>query len=114
MLQNNKRDPKSVAQSNFQFQWVVNAATPEAAIETAKKFSLKDVAQNISCPFLVTHGGNDRVVPCENAQKLFDAVGSARKTIKVFSAEEGGAEHAHVDNRQVGIDFAAEWLAENM
>jgi dipeptidyl aminopeptidase/acylaminoacyl peptidase len=114
ILDKNKSDPKSVAQSNFQFQWVVNAATPAAAIETAKKFSLKGVAQNISCPFLVTHGGNDRVVPCENAQKLFDAVGSARKTIKVFSAEEGGAEHAHVDNRQVGIDFAADWLAENM
>jgi esterase/lipase len=93
---------------------VVNAATPDEAIEIARKFSLKDVAKNITCPFLVTHGGNDRVVPCENAQKLYDAVGSTRKTIKVFSAEEGGAEHAHVDNRQVGIDFAADWLAENM
>jgi len=114
ILDKNKSDPKSVAQSNFQFQWVVNAATPEAAIEVAKKFSLKDVAKNITCPFLVTHGGNDRVVPVENAQKLHDAVGSARKTIKIFSAEEGGAEHAHVDNRQVGIDFAADWLAENI
>ena len=114
ILDKNKSDPKSVAQSNFQFQWVVNAATPEAAIEIAKKFSLKDVAQNITCPFLVTHGGNDRVVPVENAQKLYDAVGSARKTIKIFSAEDGGAEHAHVDNRQVGIDFAADWLGENL
>jgi hypothetical protein len=54
------------------------------------------------------------VVPCDNAQKLYDAVGSARKTIKVFTAEEGGAEHAHVDNRQVGIDFAADWLEANI
>src|SRR3984957_4922231 len=111
ILDKNKSDPKSVAQSNFQFQWVVNAATPDAAIEIAKKFSLQDVAKHITCPFLVTHGGNDRVVPCENAQKLYDAVGSTRKTIKIFTAEEGGAEHAHVDNRQVGIDFAADWLA---
>ncbi len=36
----NRNDPKSVAQSNFQFQWVVDAATPDAAIEIAKKFSL--------------------------------------------------------------------------
>jgi len=114
ILEKNRSAPKSVAQSNFQFQWVVNAATPEEAIEIAKKFSLKDVAKNITCPFLVTHGGNDRVVPVENAQKLFDAVGSARKTIKIFSAEEGGAEHAHVDNRQVGIDFAADWLEGNL
>ena len=54
----------------------------------------------------------DRVVPVENAQKLYDAVGSANKTIKIFTTEEGGAEHAHVDNRQIGIDFAADWLAE--
>jgi hypothetical protein len=87
ILDKNKSDPKSVAQSNFRFQWVVNAATPEEAIEIAKKFSLKDVAKNITCPFLVTHGGNGRVVPVENAQKLHDAVGSARKTIKIFSPQ---------------------------
>jgi dipeptidyl aminopeptidase/acylaminoacyl peptidase len=110
----NASAPASVAQSNFQFQWVVGAATPEEAIEIARKFSLHDVARQITCPFLVTHGGNDRVVPVENAQKLYDAVGSANKTIKIFSAEEGGAEHAHVDNRQVGIDFAADWLVANL
>jgi dipeptidyl aminopeptidase/acylaminoacyl peptidase len=71
---------------------------------------MKDVAKDIRCPFLVTHGGNDRVVPVENAPKLFEAVGSRDKTLKIFSTEEGGAEHAHVDNRQIGIDFAADWL----
>jgi dipeptidyl aminopeptidase/acylaminoacyl peptidase len=110
----NKSDPKAVAQSNFQFQWVVNAPTPDEAIEVARKFTLKDVAQNITCPYLVTHGGNDRVVPVENAPKLFEAIGSKNKMLKIFSTEEGGAEHAHVDNRQVGIDYAADWLAENM
>ena len=110
----NAKAPKSVAQSNFQFQWVVGAATVDQAIEIARKFSLKDVAKNITCPFLVTHAGNDRVVPVENAQKLYDAVGSSRKAIKIFTTEEGGAEHAHVDNRQVGIDFAADWLQDNL
>jgi len=103
-----------VAQSNFQWRWVAGAANEDEGIEIAKKFSLKDVAQNITCPFLVTHGGNDRVVPVQNAQKLYDAVGSKNKTIKIFTTEEGGAEHAHVDNRQVGIDFAADWLADNL
>ena len=110
----NRNAPKSVAQSNFQWRWVAGAKDEDEGIEIAKKFSLKDVAKNITCPFLVTHAGNDRVVPVENAQKLYDAVGSTNKTIKIFTTEEGGAEHAHVDNRQVGIDFAADWLAENM
>jgi dienelactone hydrolase len=112
--QKNLNSPTTVAQSNFQFRWVVGAETQEEGIAIAKKFSLKDVAKQIACPFLVTHGGNDRVVPVENARKLYDAVGSTNKTIKIFTTEEGGAEHAHVDNRQIGIDFAADWLEDNM
>lgn len=103
-----------VAQSNFQFQWVVGAADADAGIEIARRFTLKDVAQQITMPFLVTHGANDRVVPAENAQKLYDAIGSSRKTLRVFTADDGGAEHAHVDNRQVGVDFVADWIAENL
>jgi alpha-beta hydrolase superfamily lysophospholipase len=114
ILDKTRSDPKSIGQSNFQYQWVVNAKTPEEAIEIAKKFSLKDVAGQMECPFLVTHGGNDRIVPVENAPKLYEAVGSRDKTIKIFQSEEGGAEHAHVDNRQVGIDFAADWIAEKL
>ena len=110
----NKNSPKSVAQSNFQWRWVAGAADEDEGIEIAKKFSLKDVAKNITCPFLVTHGGNDRVVPVENAQKLYDAVGSKNKTIKIFTTEEGGAEHAHVDNRPLGVTFAADWLEDVM
>ena len=54
------------------------------------------------------------MVPVQNAQKLYDAVGSKNKTIKIFITEEGGAEHAPVDNRQVGVDFAADWLGDNL
>jgi hypothetical protein len=46
-------------------------------------------------------------VPAENAQKLNDAVSSKNNTIKILTTDDGGAEHAHVDNRQVGIDFTA-------
>jgi dienelactone hydrolase len=110
----NRNSPKSVAQSNFQWRWVAGAADEDEGIEIARKFSLKEVAKNITCPFLVTHAGNDRVVPVENAQKLYDAVGSKNKTIKIFTTEEGGAEHAHVDNRAVGVQFAADWLEDNL
>ncbi len=112
--QKNASSPTTVAQSNFQFRWVVGADTQEEGVAIAEKFTLKDVAKQITCPFLVTHGGNDRVVPVENARKLYDAVGSSNKTIKIFTTEEGGAEHAHADNRQVGVNFAADWLQENM
>jgi len=109
-----QQEGNKVAQSNFQFQWVVGAADADAGIEVVKKFTLKEVAQQITMPFLITHGANDRVVPVENAQKLYDAVGSAKKTLRIFTAEDGGAEHAHVDNRSVGVDFVADWIAANL
>jgi len=103
-------DGKQVAQSNFQFQWVVGASGQDEAIEIARKFDLKGIAGKITRPFLVTHGANDRIIPVENAPKLFEALGTDRKALKIFHADEGGSEHAHVDNRQVGIDFAADWI----
>ena len=103
-----------VAQSNFQFQWVVGAADADGGIEMAKCFRLQEVAHQITMTFLITHGANDRVVPAENAQKLYDAVGSQRQTLRVFTADDGGAAHAHVDNRQVGMDFVADWIADNL
>jgi len=83
---------------------VVNAKTPGEAVEIArKKLSLKDVAKDITCPFLVSHGGT--TTSGRSGTRPSSTRRSARrsKTSKMFSTEEGGAEHAHVDNRQVGI-----------
>jgi fermentation-respiration switch protein FrsA (DUF1100 family) len=77
----------------------------------ARRFDLAPVAARIACPFLVLHGENDRIVPLASARKLYDAVGSTRKHLKVFTAADGGAEHCQVDNRQVGVDYIADWLA---
>ena len=82
------------------------------AVEAVKRFSLADVAKNIECPLLITHGVNDRLATPEDAKKLCDAAGSENKTVKLFTPEEGGAEHCHVDNRQVGVDYVADWLSE--
>ncbi len=105
-------DPKSTAQSAFHFRWIMGCIDDgNAAIEKAKKFSLADVAGKITCPFLIVHAGDDGVVPVANAPKLYEAVGSRQKHLKIFSAAEGGSYHAQVDNRQVGIDYIADWLA---
>ncbi|MBI2296816.1 MAG: alpha/beta fold hydrolase [Betaproteobacteria bacterium] len=105
-------NPANTAQSAFHFRWIMgHLDDADAAIEKAKKFSLVDVAGRIACPFLVVHGQDDRVCPVDSAHKLYAAVGSRKKTIKIFTAEGGAAEHCQVDNRQMGIDYIADWLA---
>jgi len=114
MMRKAQASPTGIAQSNFQFQWILGVNDPDAALERAKQFSLKDVAGKITCPLLITHGANDRIVPVDDARKLYEAAGSRRKTLKIFTPEEGGAEHCQVDNRQAGIDYIADWIAANI
>ncbi|HWI15376.1 MAG TPA: alpha/beta fold hydrolase [Burkholderiales bacterium] len=108
-------DPKSVAQSTFHFRWIMgHLDDANAALEKAKLFSLVDVAPGITCPFFIVHGAEDKVVPVASAHKLFEAISSKRKALKILTAEEGGSYHAQADNRQVGIDLIADWIAETL
>jgi pimeloyl-ACP methyl ester carboxylesterase len=108
-----RSDSRHSAQSAFQVPWVFGATDIDDALEMAKRFDLDGVAQRIECPVLVAHGDRDRIVPLASAKKLYDMIGSKRKTYKVFTVDDGGAEHCQVDNRQVGIDFIADWIAAN-
>jgi dienelactone hydrolase len=109
-----RSDAKQSAQSHFQVPWVFGARDLDQAVEMAKRFNLHDVAKQIQCAFLVAHGENDRIVPLDSARRLYEAVGSKNKTFKIFTAEEGGAEHVQVDNRQVGVDYIADWITDNV
>jgi esterase/lipase len=104
-------DGKKVATSHFQLPWVLGVADMEAALEKLKKFTLAGVAEIITCPMLICWGVEDKLTPRAVAQQLHAAVASRDKTLKIFAVEEGGAEHCQVDNRQVGIDYIADWLA---
>jgi fermentation-respiration switch protein FrsA (DUF1100 family) len=108
-------DPKSVAQSTFHFRWIMgHIDDANAALEKAKLFSLVDVAPKISCPFFIVHGADDKIVPVASAHKLYDAIGSKRKALKILTADDGGSYHAQADNRQVGIDHIADWIAATL
>jgi dipeptidyl aminopeptidase/acylaminoacyl peptidase len=104
-------DPKNTAQSTFHFRWIMGCIDDgNAAIEKAKHFSLADIADKITYPFLIVHGQDDKVVPVASAHKLYEAVGAKQKHLKILTAEDGGSYHAQADNRQVGIDYIADWI----
>jgi dipeptidyl aminopeptidase/acylaminoacyl peptidase len=107
-------DPKRSSTSFFQVPWVLGTKDLDDAVPVARRFNLNGVADDIECPVLVAHGEADRIVPLEDAEKLVEAIGSDNATLMVFTAEQGGAEHVQVDNRQVGVDAIADWLAANV
>jgi dienelactone hydrolase len=108
------KDAKMAFTSNFQFRWAVGAPDNDTALEWAKRFTLEGVADKIECPVLILHGENDRIVPLKEAKTLYERIGSKRKHLKIFTADEGGAEHCQVDHRQMGVDYVGDWLLANM
>jgi len=78
-------------------EWILNATSLEDALEKLEGFRLDGVVQQMRCPFLVTHGEEDTQIPLADAQALVNAVGSKDKTLKVFTAAEGGAQHCQRD-----------------
>ena len=107
------KDAKTAFTSNFQFRWVVGAPDNDTALEWAKRFTLEGVVGQIECPVLILHGENDRIVPLDAAKVLYDRL-RAKKELRIFTAQEGGAEHCQVDHRQKGIDHVGDWLLANM
>ena len=107
-------DPRQTTASTFQFRWVTGAPDNATALEWAKRYTLEEVGHQVTCPVLILHGENDRIVPVSAAEALHDRLGSKNKTLRIFTEAEGGAEHCQVDNRQLGVDFIGDWLLKTI
>ena len=94
--------------------WFLGVDNFEEAVKKTEPFTLKGVAGKIECPFLLTHGEADAQVPLEEARKEFAEVGSKDKTLKIFTREEGGAEHCQGDNLTIGISYIADWFSDKL
>ena len=98
----------------FQLPWVLGMPDMDACMKKLENYRLAGVAERLRCPFYCIHGEDDGIVPLEFAQKLFDAIGSKDKTLQVLTAHDGGSEHCQEDNRQVGVNLVADWLADRL
>ncbi|MGZ8203796.1 MAG: alpha/beta hydrolase family protein [Burkholderiales bacterium] len=108
-------DPKNTAQSQFHFRWIMGHIDDgDAAIRKAERFSLAEVAGKIEMPFLIVHAEEDKVVPVASAHKLYEALGSKRKHLKILTAEDGTVYHAQADHRQLGVDYIADWIEDTV
>ena len=92
--------------------WVFGVATKEEALKRLEGFRLDGVAQRIRCPFLLMHGEGDAQIPLALAQRCFEAVGSEKKELKVFTRAEGGYHHCQSDNVSIGTAYMWDWAAE--
>ena len=92
--------------------WIFGVSSKDEALKRLEGFRLEGVVGRIRCPFLLVHGEGDAQIPLALAQKCFAAVGSTRKTLKVFTREEGGYHHCQIDNISIGTAYMWDWLEE--
>lgn len=94
----------------FQLPWVMGTATMEEALERVKQWSLVDVLPQMTQPFLMIHGEDDRQIPLADGIAAYKAAGSVDKELRVFTEEEGGAAHCQLDEPDPARQHIADWF----
>jgi dienelactone hydrolase len=96
-------------------QWVWGAESMDEFMRIAERVTLEGVVEQITVPFLITHGAGDRQIPLEYARAQYEqAVNSPKRELKIFTEREGGVEHVSADNQPVATNFIADWVADTI
>ncbi|MFF5034776.1 alpha/beta hydrolase family protein [Nocardia salmonicida] len=93
--------------------WVWGENDLDTFLNNADGVNLDGVVEQISVPFLIVHGENDRQIPLEYAHRSYEqATASPKRQLRVFTAREGGAEHIGLDNFPLVSAYIADWVTE--
>ena len=104
----------SLSVPGHHIMWILGVDSLDAALKKLEPFKLDGVMQKIRCPFLLVHGANDEQIPLADAQKQFDACGSKDKTFRVYTAEEGGAQHCQRDYLTLVVADMWNWFEDKL
>lgn len=93
--------------------WVWGQPDVETFIRYAADVHLDGVVEQIECPFLITHGANDRQIPLAYAHRSYEqAVRSRKRELRVFTPGEGATEHIGLDHLPHVGAFTADWVED--
>ena len=104
----------SLSVPGHHIMWILGVDSLDAALKKLEPFKLDGVMQKMHCPFLLVHGADDEQIPLADAQKQFDACGSKDKTFRVYTAEEGGAQHCQRDYLTLVVAEMWNWFEEKL
>lgn len=93
--------------------WVWGQPDMDAFMALMPKVTLNGHMENMTVPFLITHGANDRQIPREYAYQSRDqAVNSPHLDFRLFTEREGGVEHCSADNMEPVKSYIADWVSD--
>jgi dienelactone hydrolase len=104
----------SLSVPGHHIMWILGVDSLDAALTALEPYRLEGVMRKMRCPFLLVHGADDEQIPLEDAKKQFDACGSRDKTLRVYTAEEGGAQHCQRDYLTLVVADMWNWFDEKL
>jgi dienelactone hydrolase len=94
-------------------KWVWGHDDLDEFIAFADGIHLDGVVEQISVPFLICHGENDRQIPVEYAHRSYEqATSSPKRELRIFTRAEGGAEHIGLDHLPHVSAWIADWISD--
>ncbi len=80
-------------------------------VEFAKACDLaRNDAPKIHAPTLIVHGEADAIAPARGSQMLFDALGSADKTLKILPELRHEVQNERAEDRAVFVELLVSWI----
>ena len=93
--------------------WVWGRDDLDGFFDFADDIHLNGVVEEITVPFLIAHGENDRQIPLDYAHQSYEqAVNSPKRELRVFTPDEGATEHIGLDHLPHVSTFVADWVAD--
>jgi dienelactone hydrolase len=95
--------------------WVWGQPSMDDFMAYVPRITLNGHMQNMTVPYLITHGANDRQIPIEYAHQSHDqAVNAPDLELKFFTDREGGVEHVSADNMEPSRSYICDWVAARL
>jgi dienelactone hydrolase len=95
--------------------WVWGHDDLDTFIEFADGVNLDGVVEQITVPFLIAHGANDRQIPLAYAHRSYEqATRSPHRELRVFTPEEGATEHIGLDHLPHVSTVIADWVSDTL
>lgn len=95
--------------------WVWGYDDVDTFIAAAEDVQLDGIVEQIECAFLITHGENDRQIPVSYAHRSYDqAVRASKRTLRVFTPDEGATEHIGLDHLPHVGAYTADWIEDTL
>jgi dienelactone hydrolase len=104
----------SLSVPGHHIMWILGVDSLDEALKKLEPYRLDGVVQKMRCPFLICHGAEDEQISLADAQALYNASGSSDKTLRVFTAEEGGSQHCQRDYLSLGVATMWDWFEDKL